>query len=100
MSQDLKDLKTQFLEYLEIEKGRAVKTSENYDRYLSTFLDHTKLSDPAQITETIVRALLGLARQHPGDAGHLEGLLAPRLRDDLLKIRAAHRPRREAGCER
>ena len=28
--------KRQFLEYIEIERGRAVKTIENYDRYLST----------------------------------------------------------------
>ena len=34
---DLKALKTQFLEYLEIEKGRGVKTVENYDRYLNRF---------------------------------------------------------------
>jgi site-specific recombinase XerD len=72
MSQDLKDLKTQFLEYLEIEKGRAVKTSENYDRYLSTFLDHTKLSDPAQITETIVREFRIWLNRQPGTAGAMK----------------------------
>lgn len=32
-------LKRHFLEYIEIEKGRSLKTVENYDRYLSTFLD-------------------------------------------------------------
>ncbi len=35
---NLTELKRQFLEYTEIEKGRSLKTIENYDRYLSTFL--------------------------------------------------------------
>lgn len=52
---DLKALKTEFLEYLEIEKGRGVKTVENYDRYLSRFLSHTGLSSPAKLTEPLVR---------------------------------------------
>ncbi|MCC7500737.1 tyrosine-type recombinase/integrase [Candidatus Nomurabacteria bacterium] len=52
---ELQKLKTQFLEYLEIEKGRGVKTIENYDRYLSRFLAHSNLSSPARITEASVR---------------------------------------------
>lgn len=68
----LKDLKTQFLEYLEIEKGRAVKTSENYDRYLSTFLDHTKLADPAQITELVVREFRIWLNRQPGTTGSMK----------------------------
>jgi site-specific recombinase XerD len=35
---DLQQAKRQFLEYIEIEKGRSLKTVENYDRYVSTFL--------------------------------------------------------------
>lgn len=35
---DLQQAKRQFLEYIEIEKGRSLKTVENYDRYISTFL--------------------------------------------------------------
>jgi Phage integrase, N-terminal SAM-like domain. len=31
-------LKKQYLEYLEIEKNRSLKTLENYDRYLTRFL--------------------------------------------------------------
>lgn len=38
----LKTLKTQFLEYIEIEKGRSLNTIENYDRYLSRFLGFLK----------------------------------------------------------
>ena len=52
---DLKALKTQFLEYLEIEKGRGVKTVENYDRYLTRFLNQTKITDPKKLSEPAVR---------------------------------------------
>lgn len=52
---DLKELKSQFLEYLEIEKGRGVKTVENYDRYLNRFFAFAKVKSPAQVTEQMVR---------------------------------------------
>lgn len=55
MAADLKSLKTQFLEYIEIEKGRSVKTVENYDRYLNRFFGFAKVKSPAQITEAAVR---------------------------------------------
>lgn len=55
MANDLSFLKTEFLEYLEIEKGRGVKTVENYDRYLSRFLAHTKITSPSKLTEQLVR---------------------------------------------
>src|SRR5581483_3147160 len=55
MTTQLQSLKNQFLEYLEIEKGRGVKTVENYDRYLTRFLAHTKVSAPGTITEAMVR---------------------------------------------
>jgi site-specific recombinase XerD len=52
---EIQELKTQFLEYLEIEKGRSQKTIENYDHYLKRFLDWAKISNPAQITAELVR---------------------------------------------
>jgi len=55
MSDSLLKLKTQFLEYLEIEKGRGLKTVENYDRYLSRFLAFAKISKPSQVSEQLVR---------------------------------------------
>ncbi len=55
MASDLSLLKTQFLEYLEIEKGRSVKTVENYDRYLKRFFDFAKVMEPGAITEQMVR---------------------------------------------
>ncbi|TSC74502.1 MAG: Tyrosine recombinase XerC [Parcubacteria group bacterium Gr01-1014_44] len=56
---DLKQLKTQFLEYLEIEKNRSPKTTENYDHYLHRFFDFAsagwQITQPQQITEEIIR---------------------------------------------
>jgi site-specific recombinase XerD len=64
MATNLKTLKIQFLEYLEIEKGRSLKTVENYDRYLSRFLAFSKASSPARIDERSVREFrLHLNRQ-------------------------------------
>lgn len=52
---DLKQLKTQFLEYLEIEKNRSPKTTQNYDHYLRRFFDFAKISQPQQISEELIR---------------------------------------------
>ncbi len=72
MAADLKELKSQFLEYLEIEKGRGVKTVENYDRYLNRFLSFAKVKSPAQITEQMVREFrIGLNRSE-GVAGTMK----------------------------
>lgn len=61
---NLTELKKQFLEYIEIEKGRSLKTVENYDRYLSRFLLHTKVKDPEDISDDVVREFrLWLNRQ-------------------------------------
>ena len=60
----LKKLKTQFLEYIEIERGRSLKTVENYDHYLSRFLSFIKTDDPNKITDSSVREFrLWLNRQ-------------------------------------
>lgn len=50
----LLELKTQFLNYLEIEKGRSQKTIENYSHYLDSFLDWAKITSPAKITDELV----------------------------------------------
>ena len=52
---NLSELKTQFLEYLEIERGRSQKTIENYSRYLNKFLEWSKAESPSQITDESVR---------------------------------------------
>lgn len=60
----LKDLKTRFLEYVEIEKGRSLHTVRNYDHYLSVFLGFIKDDDPSKIDPERVREFrLWLNRQ-------------------------------------
>jgi site-specific recombinase XerD len=49
------ELKRQFLEYLEIERGRSVKTVENYDRYINRFFEFSKAKTPSDVTEEQVR---------------------------------------------
>ncbi|HUD04080.1 MAG TPA: site-specific tyrosine recombinase/integron integrase [Candidatus Paceibacterota bacterium] len=51
----LSELQRQFLEYIEIERGRSLKTVENYDRYLKRFLLFLKSEDPKSITDTSLR---------------------------------------------
>ena len=64
---DLEEAKKQFLEYIEIEKGRSVKTVENYDHYLSRFLEYTKAKKPKDITDNTIREFrLWLNRQSTG----------------------------------
>lgn len=56
--------KREFLEYVEIEKGRSLKTVENYDRYLTRFIVFGQISGPEDITEDVVRRFrLHLNRQ-------------------------------------
>lgn len=55
MSQNINDLKRRFLEYLEIEKGRSLKTVENYERYIDRFLDFAKIKSPSDINQDKVR---------------------------------------------
>lgn len=72
MADDLKSFKTQFLEYLEIEKGRGVKTVENYDRYLNRFLNYAKVTKPSQITEQMVREFRIALNRSPGVASTMK----------------------------
>ncbi len=51
----LEQMKREFLEYIEIEKGRSLKTVENYDRYITRFITFAKISSPEDINDDIVR---------------------------------------------
>ena len=55
MSHNIDKLKTEFLEYLEVERGRSLKTIENYNRYLKRFLGFAKIKDPLKITDDLIR---------------------------------------------
>ena len=72
MAADLKSLKTEFLEYLEIEKGRSIKTVENYDRYLARYLSHSKVTSPANLTEQSVREFRLWLNRQKGTAGDMK----------------------------
>lgn len=52
----IEDAKRQYLEYIEIERGRSLNTLENYDRYLDRFFREASIDIPADITEDKVRA--------------------------------------------
>jgi len=68
---NLQKLKTDFLEYLEIDKNRSPKTIENYDRYLSKFLEWSKLKKPESITEEIVHKFRVTLSRQVGQQGTL-----------------------------
>lgn len=60
-------LRRQFLEHLEIEKGRSLKTIRNYDHYLSRFFENTKVTKVKDITDDTIREFrLWLNRQPSG----------------------------------
>src|SRR3989338_6244900 len=64
----LEELKRSFLEYIEIEKGRSLKTVQNYDHYLSRFILFSKLKNPKDITDDSIREFrLWLNRQSTGN---------------------------------
>ncbi len=47
--------KTQFLEYVEIEKGLSLRTVQNYDHYLSKFIDFSKIKNAEDINADNLR---------------------------------------------
>ncbi|MES2088316.1 MAG: site-specific tyrosine recombinase/integron integrase [Patescibacteria group bacterium] len=68
MASEMENLKRQFLEYMEIEKGRAIRTVENYDHYLTIFIAQTKIGRPKDITDDTVRNFrIWLNRQSNGN---------------------------------
>lgn len=71
MSQNNIDiLVRKFLEYIEIEKGRSVKTVENYKRYLKRFFDYTEIKDVEKIDmENVSDFRIYLNRQDNGKKG-------------------------------
>lgn len=52
---DIKTLKIQYLEHLEIEKNRSQKTLENYGRYLDRFFGFAKVASAGDISEDLIR---------------------------------------------
>ncbi len=52
---EIEQAKREFLEYLEIEKGRSLKTIENYDRYLCRFISQTGVKRVDGLDDEMVR---------------------------------------------
>jgi site-specific recombinase XerD len=70
MPSEIENLKRQFLEYLEIEKGSSVKTIENYERYLSKIFEYGKWTKISDITDQGVREFrIWLNRQYASHSG-------------------------------
>ncbi len=68
LQSQIHNLKQQFLEYMEIERGRAIRTVENYNHYLTVFFEQTKITSPEAITNEKVREFrLWLNRQSNGN---------------------------------
>jgi site-specific recombinase XerD len=86
----LKHLKTQFLEYIEIERGRSVNTVRNYDHYLTRFLNFTKNDNPSNIDDEMVREFrLWLNRQSTGESGAAGETLSKKTQNYyLIAVRA------------
>ena len=66
---DINTAKRQFLEYLEIERGRALKTIENYDRYLVRFITQTGVKQVSDVTDDVVRGFRIWLNRQSGHAG-------------------------------
>lgn len=63
---EIESAKRQFLEHTEIERGRSVKTIENYDRYLTRFFAWGGFKDTSEITEEKVREFRLWLNRQPG----------------------------------
>jgi site-specific recombinase XerD len=53
---EIEKLKREFLEYLEIEKGRSLKTVANYDRYLTLLVQFLKAKTVKDLTDESIRS--------------------------------------------
>ncbi len=97
----LHEYKRQFLEYLEIEKGRSIRTIENYDHYLTRFLDCAKIDEPGDLTETLVREYrLWLNRQPGTKQGRTTDTLKRKTQNYyLIALRAFLKFLRKRGVE-
>lgn len=66
MNTELEQLKREFLEHVEIEKGNSLKTVNNYDHYISRFFEFAKISDPKDITDDKIREFRLFLNRQPG----------------------------------
>ena len=55
MATNLEQLKREFLEHVEIEKGNSLKTVNNYNHYITRFFEFAKITEPKEITDDKIR---------------------------------------------
>lgn len=97
----LVELKRQFLEYLEIERGRSVKTVENYDRYLERFFAFAKVKKVTDLTEEQIREFRIHLNRQPGTktGGRMEPMKRRTQNYYLIALRAFLKFLRKRGIE-
>ncbi len=98
----IESLKREFLEHLEIEKGRSLNTIENYERYLARFLSFAKVENPSTIDDSLLREYrLWLNRQESGTSigGRKETLKKKTQNYYLIALRAFLKYLRKRGVE-
>jgi len=66
MTTKLEQLKREFLEHVEIEKGNSLKTVNNYDHYLTRFFEFTKVTEPSDINDDKIREFRLYLNRQPG----------------------------------
>lgn len=98
---NLAELKRQFLEYLEIERGRSVKTVENYDRYLERFFEFAKVKKVSDLTEEQIREFRIYLNRQPGTklGGRMEPMKRRTQNYYLIALRAFLKFLRKRGVE-
>ncbi|MCF7831483.1 MAG: tyrosine-type recombinase/integrase [Candidatus Pacebacteria bacterium] len=97
----LQEWKREFLEYLEIEKGRAIKTIQNYDHYLTVFINQTKVTTPEDVTSPLVRDFrLWLNRQSSGNNRATGATMSKKTQNYyLIAIRSFLKYMTKHGCK-
>lgn len=101
---DLRELKRQFLEHIEIERGRSVKTVENYDHYLERFFEYSKVTSPNDLSEETVREYRLWLNRQPAVSGKKRTSYSPTLKKKtqnyyLIALRAFLKYLRRRGIE-
>ena len=100
-------LKQDFLQYIEIEKGRSALTVRNYDHYLTRFLDfatsHGASDSPSSLEEKILREYRVFLNRYPARAqkkGQVVETLDKRTQNyHLIALRAFFKYMRKRGVQ-
>jgi len=67
---ELEDLKMNFLEYVEIEKGRSLLTVRNYDHYINRFIKFLKDNKYTNIEDRVMREYRLFLNRLPSKVNH------------------------------